>query len=130
MWKRVLLVDDSEVSRLYFTELLKHHGLEVDAATTGQEALDLLARTPYDAVFTDLEMPEMHGAELIQRLRAGTDGHELPIIVITAHGGEEAKHTIRSLGADEVLTKGSDDARLAELITRLSALPSFDNTGD
>lgn len=130
MWKRVLLVDDSELSRLYFSEVLKQKGLEVQTAATGEQALAILKGQTFDAVFTDLEMPEMHGAELIQRLRASAGGEELPIIVVTAHGGDDAKQTIRSLGADEVITKGTDDAKLSDLIARMAAVSTFHVGGD
>ena len=65
----VLVVEDDQVLRASFQQLLSYLFAEVDAAVDGQDALDQLAEKNYDIVLTDLRMPRMSGFQLLQEIR-------------------------------------------------------------
>src|SRR3990172_8900783 len=68
--KRILVVDDDPVIGKSFHRVLSGKGYAVISASSGQEALDKLAREDYDAVFTDIKMPGMNGIEVAARVKA------------------------------------------------------------
>ena len=88
--KRVLVVDDSPINREVLSSLLVHAGVaDVRHARDGAEAFSVIAaasRTDnaYDAVFTDLWMPNMNGVELVEKLRADSRFRRLPVHAVTA----------------------------------------------
>ncbi|MFZ9008862.1 MAG: response regulator [bacterium] len=82
----VLVVEDDEVLRESFQQLLSYLFAEVDAAVDGQDALDQLAEKNYDIVLTDLRMPRMSGFQLLQEIRQQSP--QQPIVVISAHEDE------------------------------------------
>lgn len=80
---RVLVVDDEEMVRSIFTQLLSLNDHEVDRASSGEEALSMVEELSYDIVFTDYGMPEMTGAELSKRLK---EKHPtLPVVLLTGY---------------------------------------------
>ena len=82
----VLVVEDDEVLRESFQQLLSYLFAEVDAAVDGQDALDQLAEKNYDIVLTDLRMPRMSGFQLLQEIRQQSP--QQPIVVISAYEDE------------------------------------------
>ena len=82
----VLVVEDDQVLRASFQQLLSYLFAEVDAAVDGQDALDQLAEKNYDIVLTDLRMPRMSGFQLLQEIRQQSP--QQPIVVISAHEDE------------------------------------------
>ena len=79
----VLVVEDDQVLRESFQQMLSYLFAEVDVAVDGQDALDQRVKKPYDIVFTDLNMPRMSGFRLIQKIRQQSP--QQPIVVISAH---------------------------------------------
>jgi CheY-like chemotaxis protein len=118
---RVLLVDDSLVTREMERRLLEDAGFEVAAAGDAEEALSLLAEESYDCVVTDIEMPRMDGFELAAHLRAMEHFAQLPIIVVSTRDRPEDRLRGLKVGADAYLTKqGLDAGELVDLVRRLS----------
>lgn len=82
---RVLVVEDVADIREFFAIFLRAEGAEVEAAATGREAVDLLARREFDVVLTDLGLPDMAGDTLVRQMRAA--GRRSPrVVVITGYG--------------------------------------------
>jgi chemotaxis protein histidine kinase CheA len=118
---RVLLVDDSLVTREMERRLLEDAGFEVVAAGDAEEALSLLGEERFDCVVTDIEMPRMDGFELAAHLRAMEHFAHLPIIVVSTRDRPEDRLRGLKVGADAYLTKQSLDAgELVDLVRRLS----------
>ncbi len=88
----VLVVEDDEVLRASFQQLLSYLFAEVDAAVDGQDALDQLAEKNYDIVLTDLRMPRMSGFQLLQEIRQQSP--QQPIVVISAHEDEALRREL------------------------------------
>jgi two-component system KDP operon response regulator KdpE len=112
---RVLVVDDETPMRRALAANLKARGYEVDAAETGEQALDLAARHHPDVVLLDLGLPGIDGLEVIDGLRGWTN---VPIVVLSARGAERDKVAALDAGADDYVAKpfGMD-----ELLARLRA---------
>lgn len=112
----ILAVDDEpmflELSRIY---LEQSGDLRVETATSPLQALDMLSKTPYDAVVADYEMPEMNGIALLKEVRRR--GMETPFIIFSGRGCEEVVIEALNNGADFYLQKdgGNPSARFAEL---------------
>jgi len=111
---RFLLVDDNAALGENLAEILRDAGHEVSLALTGKEGLELLFRTRYDALITDMRMPVMSGAQLLMGMRAIDPG--MPAIVITAYTADDEMQTARDQGLLAVLPKPVPVARLIELL--------------
>jgi DNA-binding NtrC family response regulator len=115
----VLIVDDEKNLRDGLSEAVRDLGYEPLAAASGREALAITATSLPDAVLLDLRMPDMDGLEVLTRLRAGADGANVPVAIITAYA--TAANTIEAmrLGAFDHLTKPIGREDLASLLTRM-----------
>jgi DNA-binding NtrC family response regulator len=115
----VLIVDDERNLRDGLSEAVRDLGYEPLAAASGREALAITATSKPDAVLLDLRMPDMDGLEVLTRLRAGADGANVPVAIITAYA--TAANTIEAmrLGAFDHLTKPIGREDLASLLTRM-----------
>ncbi len=99
---RVLVVDDEpQILRALVTNL-RARGYEVDAATTGEVALQLAARHRPDLVVLDLGLPDITGLDVIGGLRGWTD---VPIVILSAREDERDKIAALDAGADDYVTK-------------------------
>ncbi|MCM2264426.1 MAG: PAS domain S-box protein [Desulfuromonadales bacterium] len=105
--RRVLLVEDNEVPRRLFTDLLKKYGHHVDVAQHGVEALEKLRQADYDIVLMDVQMPVMDGIEAVGKLREleRGQGRHVPVIAITAYAMEKDRLDILSKGFDGYVSK-------------------------
>jgi two-component system, chemotaxis family, sensor kinase CheA len=117
---RVLLVDDSLVTREMERRLLEDAGFAVRAVGDAFEALSSLGEESFDCVVTDIEMPGMNGFELTARLRSLENFAHLPIVVVSTRDRSEDRLRGLQAGADAYLAKQSLDAgELVELVRRL-----------
>jgi two-component system KDP operon response regulator KdpE len=112
---RVLVCDDEPQILRALKVLLRDAGFDVDAAATAQEALDHAALRPPSAAIIDLVLPDGTGVEVCRALR---EWSEMPIIVLSAVGDEDAKVEALAAGADDYVTKPFGPR---ELIARLQA---------
>ena len=117
---RILLVEDNEINRQIVLELLQHVGAQVEIATNGREACDLLFRSPlpFDAVLMDLQMPEMDGYEATMQIRADADFAALPILAITAHAMKAERERCLAAGMNDHIAKPIDPDVLYRVLER------------
>lgn len=99
---RVLVVDDEPQILRALRAALRGNGYDVRTAVDGEDALDQIALHPPDLVILDLVMPGKSGFDVVQELRKWS---QVPVIVLSARGGERDKVTALDLGADDYLTK-------------------------
>jgi two-component system KDP operon response regulator KdpE len=111
-----LVCDDEEQILRALRVILRDAGYEAVTASTGEEALDRAAVKPPAAAILDLMLPDIDGVEVTERLR---EWSEMPIIVLSAVGEEEAKVRALAAGADDYVTKPFGPA---ELVARLEAV--------
>lgn len=121
----VLVVDDSPVDRRLAGGILeKNPALEVRYATSGQDALAEMARQQPDIVVTDLQMPDLTGLELVERIRAK---HPLvPVILMTAHGSEEIAVRALEVGAASYVPKARLATDLEDTVENVMAMARAD----
>ena len=119
--KWILVVDDSISVRKFASRLLESAGYNVDVAVDGLNALEFLRENRYDAMVSDLEMPRMHGYELIAEARRAPATKTLPIVVVTSRSGEKHVSKALEVGADEVLGKPFTQNDLLESLTRITS---------
>ncbi len=119
---RVLVVDDSISVRKSLQTLLEAKNLKVYTAKDGLEALSILEDKNLDILITDLEMPVMHGYELISRLRKDVRFKDLPIIVLTSRGTKKHQEKAINLGADGFLVKPFDEKTITKLLNNFNII--------
>ena len=123
---QLLIAEDDELLRDALQTQLTQAGHAVAVAEDGQVALDMMARTTYDALVLDLGLPKVDGLEVLRRLRVQLPA--LPVLVLTARDGVEDRVAGLNAGADDYLTKPfSREELLARLqaILRRSRLPAY-----
>lgn len=113
---KILVVDDDPHIRQLVRLFLQNHGLEIEEAADGVEALRVLESVRVDMVILDLMMPHMDGWELCRQLRVIYD---FPILMLTAKGETTQKVQGFQLGADDYLVKPFEPM---ELVVRVQAL--------
>jgi CheY-like chemotaxis protein len=118
---QLLVVDDAAANRRLLAALLGSEGYRVRVASTGQEALDLVLEDPPDGIVLDLLLPDMHGSELVERLRGL--GFATPILVVT--GDSRARSIAAAQRANAYLLKPYDvDALLQAVAQMLGRSPA------
>ena len=115
---RILLVEDNEINRQVAREILKGAGLEVSTANNGQEAIDALQESAYDAVLMDVQMPVMDGYEATGNLRGNPRFKDLPIIAMTAHAMAGDREKSLEAGMNDHITKPIDPVQLFSTLGR------------
>jgi CheY-like chemotaxis protein len=104
---RILVVYDDEADRILLRTMLADEGHDVHLAGDGDEALALCRQRPVDVVMTDLQMPGVHGLELISHIR---DLSPRPAIVAVSGTGETQLDVAEMIGADHTLAKPVEEA--------------------
>jgi adenylate cyclase len=102
---RLLVVDDNKVNRLLLGRGLEQQGHRIAFAENGRRALELLHESEFDLVLLDIQMPEMDGYQVLERLTSDLNLRDLPVIVTSAL--EELDSVVRciEMGAEDYLTK-------------------------
>jgi DNA-binding response OmpR family regulator len=114
---RLLVVEDDELLASALLRGLTAEGYAVEVATNGVEGLYRATEFDYDAMVLDLLLPQLNGVQVCERLRA--DGHELPVLMLTARDGAADHVAGLDAGADDYLAK---PFAYAVLLARLRAL--------
>jgi two-component system chemotaxis response regulator CheY len=116
--KRILLVDDSRVTR----ELIKVYLIAKDVtlleAIDGQEGLEKARADPPDLVLADMFMPRLDGAGLCEALRKDPATKDVPVVILTSSTAADTRRRARSAGAREVLQKPIQPQALLEAVRR------------
>jgi DNA-binding NtrC family response regulator len=100
---RILIVDDEEDLRDVLSHQLRGLGAKIELAENGRVALEKVASTWYDAILSDISMPEMNGLELLHGLRSRS--LEIPFVILTGFGDKAKAVEALRLGAFDFLEK-------------------------
>jgi|SRR5436853_5296533 len=104
--KRILIVDDSPtMRRMILASLRDLKDIAFDEAENGLEAIEQLAISPVHLMVLDLNMPDMHGLEVVEFVRSHQAYRAIPIIVLTTRGDEASRSAALEAGAAAYLTK-------------------------
>ena len=111
----ILVVDDEEIIRALFKEILEELGHTVIVAETGSEGLELVKQQDFDMVFLDLKMPGMDGAELFRQIKAIKPG--LPVTIITGYPESEIMARVLAHGPFGVMNKPFGEQDIVAAVT-------------
>jgi PAS domain S-box-containing protein len=121
---RILVVEDHPVNQKVLAHQLREMGLQYALATSGRQALDLLAQDDFDLVLMDWQMPEMDGLEATRQIRQlPTAVRHIPIIALTANASAGFRETCLAAGANDYLSKPYTETTLAALLTQWLTQP-------
>ena len=136
----VLIVDDSSSMRAVIKKTIKVSGFNVGSyweAGDGNEALEILNNEWVDLVLSDINMPNMSGLELIQKMKAEETLRNIPIVMITTEGSDEKVNMVKDMGANGYIKKPflpeEIKVKLCEIMGEEVSDEGFDNefeTGD
>ena len=125
---KILVVDDEKLIVKGIRFSLEQEGMEVDCAYDGEEAIELARKTEYDMVLLDVMLPKHDGYEVCQAIREFSD---MPIIMLTAKGGDMDKILGLEYGADDYISKPFNilevKARIKAIMRRTTVRDSASN---
>src|SRR2546428_615051 len=120
---KVLVVEDSSSMRAYLTTVIEGgteaYDLEIVEAASGFEALKTLPHHKFDAILTDINMPDINGLELVSFLKNHPIYKNIPIMVISTESRAEDRKRAAALGAEEYLSKPFEAPELVDKLRKL-----------
>jgi two-component system chemotaxis response regulator CheY len=117
---RVLIVDDSPtIRRMVAASLRTLDNVSFDEAGNGLEAIERLSLSPVTLIVLDLNMPDMHGLEVLRFIRSHERYRNIPTIVLTTRGDSESREAAIEAGASLYLTKPFDPKSLLAQVRQL-----------
>ena len=105
MAKRILVVEDNDLNRKLFCDVLKANGFEVVPVADGQNVLPTAQRFGPDLVIMDIQLPNISGIDLIAQLKRDAALAKVPVLAVTAYAGKGDEDRIREAGAADYLAK-------------------------
>jgi len=118
--KRIVIVDDSPTIRRMVRASLAGIGVDgFSEAGSGLEAIEQLTLGPVALMVLDLNMPDMHGIDVLKFVRSHPASRALPVVVLTTRGDEESRELTMAAGATLYLTKPFQPQALADQVKRL-----------
>ena len=112
----ILIIDDNALNLELITYLLTMHQYDVHTAASSNEAIKTLKTFQPLIILTDLQLPDIDGIELIQKLKADEKYKHIPIIAITARAMKGDKEKALAVGCDEYITKPIDVKTLPGIV--------------
>jgi DNA-binding response OmpR family regulator len=104
MTKIAIIEDDPVISQMYRMKF-EADGFEVQLANNGDRGVHMVEQESPDIILMDLQMPEMDGATALAKIRKADWGKDVPVIILTNLGEEEAPKEIRNLGIHSYIVK-------------------------
>ena len=117
----ILVVDDSIMTRTLEKNILESYGYDVETAIDGQDAIFKIQEKTFDVIVSDVQMPNMGGLELTEKIKQDNRYSKIPVILVTAMESDEDKKRGIQVGADAYIVKSSfDQSNLLTTIKRLA----------
>lgn len=117
--KKILMVDDDDLVQIAVSELLRTRGYDVTTASSGFDALKILADQRFDLFLLDVIMPGMSGLELCYKIREMDELVDVPVIMLTAKSADEDRRAGMDAGANVFLPKPISPDRLLQLVDQV-----------
>ncbi|MCX7676110.1 MAG: response regulator [Alteraurantiacibacter sp.] len=125
MTKRILVVEDNDLNRKLFCDVLRAGGFAVEPVADGHQALEKARMFQPDLVVMDIQLHDVSGLDLIARMKQDADLVQVPVLAVTAYAGKGDEERIRETGAQGYLAKpvsiGPFMAAVRNLIERAPA---------
>lgn len=118
--QKILLIEDSIPIRTQMVRILESAGYHVTIAVDGQDGFNKLRESTFDAVVSDVQMPNLDGLELTAKIRQLPEYQELPVILVTTLASNDDKQLGEKVGANAYITKGEfDQGVFLDILRRL-----------
>jgi DNA-binding response OmpR family regulator len=114
--QRVLVIEDQEDLAALYERALSEEGFRVTKAYTGEEGVALFEERGVDAVVLDMTLPEMHGLQTLQAIRALNAN--VPVVVVTGETSDETRRQCERLGVQEYLSKPAHQREITAALRR------------
>lgn len=120
--KRVLVIDDSSLARLYYRSALEKAGFAVEQAINGIEAMEKVLTQPFNILIVDVNMPRMDGIAFLRSLRSNSDINvaALPVLMISTESERQDALDAREAGANFYLVKPVSETDLIRHVAVLT----------
>jgi two-component system cell cycle response regulator DivK len=105
MAKRILVVEDNDLNRKLFCDLLKANGFAVEPVADGETVLERTRAFVPNLVIMDIQLPTVSGLDLIEALKGDSTLRAIPVLAVTAYAGKGDEERIRQAGAEGYLSK-------------------------
>lgn len=105
MAKRILVVEDNDLNRKLFCDVLAANGYEVEPVADGEMALNAARAFAPDLAIMDIQLPNISGLDLIAAMKGDAMLRDVPVLAVTAYAGKGDEDRIRAAGAAEYLSK-------------------------
>jgi CheY-like chemotaxis protein len=109
---KILIVEDSPMVQKLFLRALQKHGFDADISENGREALQLVVKTQYDLIFTDLNMPFVNGIDFTKKMRLLENYKDTPIVLVSSDAMPANKQEAKLAGASGWITKPFDSDKI------------------
>ena len=116
--EKILVVDDEKDMQWVLSNLLREEKYEPILTGTAYEAFKKIKEVSPDLMLLDLQLPDMNGMEVLNKLKGSIDNGNLPVIMITAHGDISSAVKAMKLGAVDYITKPFDNDSLIQVIKK------------
>lgn len=105
MAKRIMVVEDNDLNRKLFCDVLKAKGYEVVPVADGQNVVETAKKYHPELVIMDIQLPNVSGIDLIAQLKQDPAFAQTPVLAVTAYAGKGDEERIRDAGASDYLAK-------------------------
>lgn len=105
MTKRIMVVEDNDLNRKLFCDVLNANGFEVVPVADGQNVLTTTRKFAPDLVIMDIQLPHVSGLDLIAQIKGDPALATTPVLAVTAYAGKGDEERIRGAGAEDYLAK-------------------------
>ncbi|WP_438728801.1 response regulator [Parasphingorhabdus sp. DH2-15] len=119
MAKRILVVEDNDLNRKLFCDLLRAHGYSVEPVSDGREVLDKAREFIPNLMIMDIQLPHISGLELIEAIKADKTLKTIPVLAVTAYAGTGDEQRIRAAGAEGYISKPVSIGPFVEAVNKL-----------
>ena len=119
MAKKVLVVEDNDLNRKLFCDLLRAHDYVAEPLADGREALAAAQAQSPDLIIMDIQMPHVSGLDLIGALKRDDTLKSIPIMAVTAYAAKGDEERIREAGAESYVSKPISVMKFVEEVRSL-----------
>lgn len=105
MIQRILVIEDNDLNRKLFCDVLRAQGFEVEPVADGETALDTARQVSPDLIIMDIQLPNVSGIDLIEQAKRDATLATIPVLAVTAYAGKGDEARIRDAGAAGYLSK-------------------------
>jgi two-component system, cell cycle response regulator DivK len=117
--KKVLVVEDNDLNRKLFCDLLRAHDYDAEPLADGREALAAAQAQSPDLIIMDIQMPHVSGLDLISALKSDEALKAIPIMAVTAYAAKGDEERIREAGAESYVSKPISVMKFVEEVRTL-----------